>query len=303
MRVLIYGGVGFIGASVVEEFRDFEIYVAHRPGSTAKRPAVAEFVKKYANLIEYRDPSAPLAEVRPEVVVNLVGEYFGPPEALREANAEFPKALCAAARAAGWRGKVVHISAATVRGPVGSVIREEESHLVGVEPVTDFDKFKAEGEAAVARCFEDWVVVRPVVVYGRFNDHPEWVTLVKFVKRGVAPAVSARVSVISVRELAKAIRHSLGLSREFFFATECTPRRLADFVDAAAEALGRRVVKVPVPSLLFKAAAPRDLRKHMAFIDRAFSCEKMKRLLGWEPRPDFRREVAEMVKFISERGL
>ncbi|MFN7105315.1 MAG: NAD-dependent epimerase/dehydratase family protein [Pyrobaculum sp.] len=279
----------------------YELYVAHRPGSPARRPAIADFVRRHADLVEYIDPRLPLERVKPDAVVNLVGEYFGP--AVREANLEFPSRLCEGARSAGWRGKVIHISAATVRGPVGKVIREEERHLEGISPVTSFDRYKAEGERVVASCFDDWVVIRPVLVYGRFNDHPEWVTLAKAISRGVAPLIRARVSVISVRELAKAVRASLSLSREFFFATECEPRPFSQFVVAMAKALGKRPLPVPVPTFLLRLAAGRELGGHLPFLNKAFSCEKMYRLLGWVPAPDFGREVAEMATFLKTRRL
>ncbi|MFN3805063.1 MAG: NAD-dependent epimerase/dehydratase family protein [Pyrobaculum sp.] len=301
MKVLLFGGLGFIGANVTEALGEagHEVYIAHRPGSPARKPAIAEFVRRYAHLVEYIDPRLPLERVRPDAVVNLVGEYFGPDRAIREANLEFPRRLCEAA--AGWRGKVIHISAATVRGPVGEVIREEERHLEGISPVTSFDRYKAEGERTVARCFGDWVVIRPVLVYGRFNDHPEWVTLVKAISRGVAPLMRSKLSVISARELAKAVRASLSLSKEFFFATECEPRPFSHFATAVAKALGRRPLPVPVPTFLLGLAA-RELRGHLPFLGRAFSCEKMRKLLGWTPAPDFEREVAEMTYYITHKA-
>lgn len=301
MRILVYGGLGFIGANVVDELSGEELYVAHRPGSPRRRPRIAEFVSSRAELLEYRDPAAPLEAVKPDVVINLVGEYFGNPDVIKDANAEFPKRLCEAAKRAGWRGKAIHISAATVRGPVGDPIVEEEVHLRGIAPVSDFDKWKAEGERAVAQCFEDWVIVRPVLAYGRFNDHPEWVALTGLVERGIAPMINAAVSAISARELAKAIRLSLGLYKEFFFATECQPRRISDFVLAIEKALGKRALHVPVPAAMMRIAAPKELKRHLPFVSRRFSCEKMRRLLGLAPNPDFQKEVAEMVEFIKGR--
>ncbi len=295
----MFGGLGFIGVNVAEVLSGHELYIAHRPGAREKKRDLADFASRFASLLEYREPGEALAAVRPEAVINLVGEYFGDAQTLWEANAEFPQRLCEAARRLGWRGKILHFSAATVRGPVGDVITEEPQHLQGIQPVSDFDRSKAAGEEAVARCFDDWVIIRPTLVYGRFNAHPEWVALTNMVTRGLAPMVGARVSAISVRELGRAVRAALPLSREYFFATECQPRPLSDFVKAIAKALGVRAVPVPIPKALLKAAAPRDLKKHMPFLDKAFSCEKMRRLLGFVPEPRFEEEVAEMAFYIA----
>ncbi len=301
MRVGVFGGLGFLGANLVEALEGHEVYVYHRPGAHSAKADLARAVARHAALVEYRDPAEALRSTRPDAVVNLVGEFFGDRETLWGANVEFVRSLCAAIREAGI-GYLLHVSAATVVGPTSHHIVEEESHLQGVAPATPFDESKAEGERIVASCGVDWAIARPVLMYGPYNDHPEWVALVRMVRRGVVPVVGARLSAVEAREAAAVIARALGRVRnDYFFVTECSDYGLADFVDAVAGALGRRPVKVTVPLWAARMLAPRPLRGHLKFLNKRFSCEKMARLTGYVPRRRLDEGVGEMVRWILRR--
>ncbi len=287
-----------MGANLVGALERHEIYVYHRPGAASAKADLASEVARRAVLVEYRDPAEALRSTRPDAVINLVGEFFGDRETLWSANVEFVRSLCAAIRETGV-GYLLHVSAATVVGPTSHHIVEEERHLQGVAPATPFDESKAEGERIVASCGVDWAIARPVLMYGPYNDHPEWVALIRMVRRGVVPVVSARLSAVEAREAAEVIARALGRVRnDYFFVTECDDYGLADFVDAVSRALGRRPVKLPVPLWAARVLAPRPLRGHLRFLNRRFSCGKMVRLTGYMPRRRLDEGVADMVRWI-----
>jgi nucleoside-diphosphate-sugar epimerase len=300
MRVLVFGGVGFIGASLVKKLHDrgYEVYVAHRGLGEPYRKRLAMVVGMYSTLVRYSSPSDAIETVRPELVYNLVGEFFGKDEDIVDANTGFVDRLSRAL--GGYSVKLVHISAATVVGPRSSVIYEEDEHLRGIEPITIFDRSKAEGERIVSERLRSWVIVRPTLVYGAYNAHPEWVLLLSMVKRRVVPSIKARISAIDVTELAEILVRSAELEREFFFATECEPYIVSDFVEAMEKALSVKAFKIPVPAWLARVLAPDPLRKHMAFLNRVFSCNKMLRLTGYRPRRRLAEGVAEMTRWIME---
>lgn len=300
MKVLVFGGVGFIGASLVRRLheRGYEVFVAHRGLGGPYKERLARVVSMHSTLVRYSSPRDAIETVRPELIYNLVGEFFGRYEEIVDANTGFVDRLSRALE--GYYAKLVHISAATVVGPRGSVIYEEGEHLRGIEPITLFDRSKAEGERIVSERLRSWVIVRPTLVYGAYNAHPEWVQLLGMVRRGVAPSIRARISAIDVTELAEILVRSADLEREYFFATECEPYMVSDFVEAMEKALGVTALKIPVPAWLARILAPDPLRKHMAFLNRVFSCDKMLRLTGYRPRRRLEEGVAEMVKWIIE---
>ncbi|MEM4970804.1 MAG: NAD(P)-dependent oxidoreductase [Sulfolobales archaeon] len=299
-RILIFGGVGFIGANLVKRLagKGYEIFVAHRGLRDAYRERLGRIIAENASLIEYRDPREAFEASKPEAIYNLVGEFFGSDREIIEANLGFVERLCSILK--NYEGLFIHISAATVVGPRGDTIYEEESHLKGISPANIFDISKAEAERVIASNIRRWVIVRPTLVYGAYNAHPEWVRLVSMIMRGIAPLIRARISAIEVSELSEILLRAMELEKEYFFATECEPYNFNDFIDAMARALGRNPLKIPTPLWLARALAPKEIRRHMVFLNRVFSCDKMANLTGYRPRRRLYEGFEEMVKWILE---
>ena len=300
IRVLIFGGVGFIGANLVKKLAEkgYEIFVAHRGLRDAYRARLGNVVARYASLIEYRDPKEAFEASKPEVIYNLVGEFFGSDREIIDANLVFVEKLCNILK--NYEGLFIHISAATVVGPKETTIYEEESHLKGISPANIFDISKAEAERSIASNIKRWVIVRPTLVYGAYNAHTEWVQLASLIMRGVAPSIKARVSAIEVSELSEILLRAMELEREYFFATECEPYNLSDFIDAIARALGRKPIRIPIPLWLAKVFAQKEIRRHMVFLNKVFSCNKMVSLTRYRPKRRLYEGFEEMVKWILE---
>lgn len=293
MRFLIYGA-GFIGVGLAERLsaRGHSVLLAKRAG-TRPRPLIAEALRDLPYM-RYGDPAEPLRAYRPDVAVNAVGAIGG--GELWAANAEFPRRLCKAAEEAGWRGKLVHISAVAVAGPSGV---EEELHLSGVRPAGAFAESKVEGERAVAACGRwDWAIVRPGAVYGPYNDHDEWSLLARLAELGLAPGLDLRLPAISITDLSTIVELAASsASRDFLFAVECEPLPFDAVVEALEEAAGRRLRRIPAPLGLASLLAPGPVRGLLGLAKLSFSCEKAKRLLGIAPRYK-RSDMVEMFKVL-----
>jgi len=294
-------GLGFLSANLALEFAEagYRVAVLSRGVDSPRKRALADAVRGRAEVVQYGDLGDALARLSPGIVVNTVGEFFGSREALWDANARFPERLCGAVKRVG-AVKLVHVSAATVVGPARGVVREEEPHLSGLRPATEFEESKMVGERVVAGCGVDYVIARPVLMYGRFNDHPEYAMLVRWALRGVVPAPRGAVSAIEVSEAARAIRLlAERATNTHVFVTECEPYDLGDIPREVARLLGARVVSVPLG--LLRIVGPlisRELASHLRFVGTVYSCEKMLSLTGYRPVRRLGEGVAEMVQWI-----
>ncbi|CCC81554.1 NAD-dependent epimerase/dehydratase family protein [Thermoproteus tenax] len=289
MIFLLFGGAGFIGANLAKYLteRGHRVLVARRR-AVAVRPLIKKAIEGL-EVFEYDDPREAVVKSRPDVIVNLVAALHGGRKEVWDANVGFPQRLCSALSQAGWSGRLIHISGATVVGPIGTTVKEEEEHLVGIRPATYFDETKAEGERIISKCANNWVIIRPTAVYGPYNDHPEWAKLVDLARRGLAPRLSLSFSAISVSDLSEIVERAVHITaRQYFFATQCEPLSFNEVITALEEAAGRRLVKLPMPLALARALAPPSIRGLLKYAGIKFSCEKLRSLLGYEPK--YRRD-------------
>lgn len=151
MRVLLTGANGFIGSHLVASLlaRGHSIVAAVRdPKKLARRFPSLE--ARFCDLNRFLKPSdwAPLVEGC-DAVVNCAGILQSRRgDRLREIHAQAPKALFAAAQAAGAH-RIVQISA------------------VSIGADTEYARSKRAGDEALMALDVDWVVLRPSLVYGR----------------------------------------------------------------------------------------------------------------------------------------
>lgn len=148
--VVLTGGTGFFGAHVVEEL----LARGCRLRIVARQPTRAWRLRPLANLGQLqfvrgdvtRPESLVAAFAGADAAVNLVGAFAGDLAALQGAGA----GRIAALAQAGGAGAFVHVSAlgAEATSPV------------------DYNRTKAEGEAAVRAAFPGATILRPSVLFG-----------------------------------------------------------------------------------------------------------------------------------------
>lgn len=247
--ILLTGGSGFVGSAVLAELLRRRLRVRVLSRSERPLPAGAELCR--GDLLDASALAVALRAVN--CVIHLAGAVDGDAERLHRVNVEGSRRLATAARAArvGW---FVHMSSAGVYGDtVGCAARSEDAVLAAASP---YELSKKAGEAAVVALLNagptGCVVLRPAGVYGGARHATQ-----QFL-RGVQsrrvwmrapPAVIVHPTYVD--DVVQAVIGCLDrrdLRGEIFNVGGERALSLDDWVQAAADALSRRLVKLAVPA-------------------------------------------------------
>ncbi|MFL5578014.1 MAG: NAD-dependent epimerase/dehydratase family protein [Gemmatimonadaceae bacterium] len=237
-------------------------------------------------------------------------------EAYRRPNVDGTANAIAAAAAAGAR--LLHLSSVAVYGPearYGAARTDESTPLAPLPDGAHYARSKRESEALVLAAHgagRVWATaIRPSVIYGR-RDRQFVPRAARLLRTGLAPIVGAGASTLAVVHAANVADAAVlaattdAAGGRAYNAANDFDVTVADFVRLAADGLGRRVRRVPVPEPLARAGIV--VVKHAAALlrggsvgimasstfdfvtrDNPFSSERAKRELGW--RPEVRPEV------------
>ncbi len=243
MRILVTGGSGFIGRMLVPALvvAGHQVYAPCRPDGVD-----LETPETYAPWLRACDVLIHLAAHNPS---RLSTAALNRPRFTR-INVEGTRAIARLARNAGIT-HFVFLSSVRVYG-----ISTDDTPLgenAALSANDAYGRSKIVAEAALAEAFADrprsLTILRPPVVYG--PGRAGVLDLVaRFVRNGwplPSGFLEARKSVLSVENLADAIRHILdtGVAGIFNVADEGTIT-LGEFADILARSVGQRVCRVPM---------------------------------------------------------
>ena len=228
MRVLVIGGSGFTGGSVVSTLRQrgHEVFGLARSKSAAVALADLGARPVAADLDDPRSIDAAFASVRPDALVNVASLGFGhaPP-------------IIAATEEAGIR-RAVFVSTTAIYTSLDAASKA----------------VRTGAEAAIAASALDWTIVRPTMIYGSPRDRNIWRVLQALRRSPIVPLPDGGNRLqqpIHVDDLAEAIvtavenPHAIGRAYDVG-GPEPLPFR--DIMEQAARAVGRDPLFVPVPA-------------------------------------------------------
>ncbi len=233
-------------------------------------------------------------------------------------NVEGTRRLIEAAAAAASSATVLYVSSLAACGPsrAGVLLAEDDP----LRPVSAYGRSKRDGEEAVRASGLKWVIARPPAVYGPRDR--DVLSLFKLAARRLAPRPGRHertVSLIHVKDLcAGLIQAAEARAGSTYFLSDPRPYAWNEVTDTIAAAVGRRVVRFPVPMFLVWSAAlvsggygrltgrpvifNRDKVRELTFTHWACSSAKAARELGFQPAHDLKRRVEETAAWYRKEG-
>lgn len=238
-RILILGGTGFVGRSVLERL------VRRNAGGggvlrvPSRRPSRAAHLRHLPTVellaADVNNPAVWQGLLKGmDAVINLVAILHGDARSFHQAHVEIPRQLAAACREAGVR-RVLHVSALGV----------------GDQAPSEYLRSKAAGEAVLKAAGLDLTVLRPSVIFGA---HDRFMNLFATLQR-VAPVVplagaAAQFQPVWVDDVAAALVQALDQDSTIGQTLECAGPQcltLRQLVQAAGLWSGHPRPVWPVP--------------------------------------------------------
>jgi nucleoside-diphosphate-sugar epimerase len=320
VSAFVTGAAGFVGSHVVEALlaRGLEVR------ALVRRPE-AEAALAAAGARPVRGALEDAAAVRGALtgvstVYHVAGLTSGAEADLHAVNADATRRLLALAGEVCPGARIVYVSSQAALGPSprGTPLAEDAP----CRPVSAYGRSKLAGEDAVRASPLAWTIVRPPAVYGPRDR--EFLRLFRIARSGLVPVFGTgaqELTLVYAGDLAEAIvaaGTSPAAAREVLHAGHPEIARSRDVARAAARALNRGAVLLPVPgvlagpivALIARAAAAAGRRtvvtpdKMAEFLAPAWLLDSRKadRLLGWRAATDLRTGFARTAAWYREAG-
>lgn len=297
--IALTGGTGFVGSHVIEA----ALAAGQQVRALTRRPQPEQAgVTWVAGALDDIVSLATLV-AGADAVLHVAGVINAPDRAgFAAGNIEGTRNMIAAAEQAGVR-RFVQVSSIAAREP----------------SLSDYGWSKAEADKVLIASSLDWTIVRPPAIFGPRDN--EMLELFKLAKRHVMPLPPAggRISVIAVEDLVRlliALPISNALIRETVEPDDGRPGGWdhRDFARAIGVSMGSKVLPLPLPRPLLKAAAAADglVRDTKAKLtpDRVrYFCHKdwvshaTPPSEIWTPQTDTRDALAATAQWYRARGL
>lgn len=328
MKVLVTGASGFLGGHLVEEL----VRRGYSVRAFVRRTSDTRLLRELEVEISVGDITAP--ETLPpamrgvDAVVHLAAYYtfFGKRELYELVNVKGTEWVARAALESGVK-RFIYCSSTEAIGPVKNPPGDENSPL---NPQFEYGRSKARAEEVVRRLAREgleYTIVRPSGIYGPRNvDDVAYWFITSYAKGGLASLVKVGtgenlVQFAHVKDVVQGFL--LVLEKEVavnqvYIISEDRWYTYNQVYQILHELTGKGPPKLSLPPALAKLLlTPLELydivkgegnimhRRALVdavTVDRAYSVEKAKRELGYQPRYDLRSGLRETIEWYREHG-
>ncbi|MCG7844014.1 MAG: NAD-dependent epimerase/dehydratase family protein [Methanomassiliicoccales archaeon] len=321
--MLVTGATGFLGGHLVQEMANgpHVPVCAYRRGSDTKMIDELGLTKVRFDLTDPASMSEALEGV--EAVVHLAAYYTftGRKELYEQVNVQGTKHLLEACLAKGVR-QFLYCSSTEAMGPVADPPADEESPL---NPQYEYGRSKARAEDLVKASGLDWTILRPSGIYGPSNVDDVafyFITSFKgFASKFIIGSGKNLIQFVHVKDVVqgflKALETPSSVGRTYLI-TQARPYTYEEVYRVLANIYGQpeprwRLKKWFAKVMMWHIEGFNTLIRRENFLyrretvesvtsDRAYSIERARRELGYEPRYDLPEGMAETVVWYRENG-
>lgn len=323
-NVLVTGATGFTGMSLCQRL-------------VADRKKVVAFVRTTSNVenlhalgvecrtVDIKDPDDVMRHFESfDLVYHIAAAYrseHAERDEFRLVNVEATRNLLDAAKMHGVR-RFIHCSTVGVQGEIEDAPANEEYRF---KPGDHYQQSKLEGELLARKYFEDGlegVVIRPVGIYGPGDTR--FLKLFRPINKGRFFLIGNGKTLYHMTYIDDLIEGFIlagerpeAIGEVFTIAGErYTPIR--ELIDTIADVLDKPRPKIQIPFLpVYQASvicdkvcrtlglSPPLYPRRVEFfqLDRAFSIDKARRLLGYRPKVSLKNGLQMTAEWYKEQGL
>ncbi|QLH75145.1 MAG: NAD-dependent epimerase/dehydratase family protein [Methanomassiliicoccales archaeon] len=327
MKVLVTGASGFLGRYVVDELlrEGHDVFGGVRATSN-----ISHLKEKGVGLVPFDlvDKDIMSSAVKGmDAVIHLAAYYTfsGKKELYQRLNVDATKELARLCLENGI-SRLVYCSSTEAMGPVDGIADE----TAPLRPVYEYGRSKAMAEAALSELASkglDHVVLRPSGIYGPHNvDDVSYWFITSYGRRLATKFIIGtgknRIQFVHVADVARAFSQALSSKAakgRTYIISEGRSYTYEEVYAILGEITGIPPPRLHLPPLLAKVMiAPiqsfnsiigrKDFMYRISTVDsvtcdRAYSIDRARKELGYEPRYDLRKGLRETYEWYVENGL
>jgi nucleoside-diphosphate-sugar epimerase len=321
--VLVTGATGFLGGHLIQELvKGPHVAVcAYRRGSDTKLIDELGLEKVHFDLTDPASMWEALEGV--DAVVHLAAYYTftGRKELYEQVNVQGTKHLLEACHVKGVK-RFLYCSSTEAMGPIADPPADEDAPL---NPQYEYGRSKARAEELVKASGSDWTILRPSGIYGPSNVDDVafyFITSFKgFASKFIIGSGKNLIQFVHVKDVVQGFIRSLDTpssAGRIYLITQARPYTYEEVYGVLANIFGKpeprwrlrkgfaKLMMLPIEG--FSALIGRENFLYRwetvesVTSDRAFSIERARKELGYEPQYDLPEGMAETVTWYHRNG-